>query len=244
MMIPTPPQLTGDERRQLVQVRSYLYQMAETLNQSLNALTPENFHGELSKTLQSAATLQQVEEQVHESAAALKAMIVKTATQVQARMDAITAALEGEYVARSEFGDYREQVSAEITATAASIVQAYNYDSRLDALDESMAGFEAYEVSTRAYIKTGLLYHDEANVPIYGVAVGQREDEPGENAVSGAGSLATFTADRLSFWQNGVETAWISDGQWCARAVEVKERITLGQWAMEQQNGFTLRWIG
>ena len=99
-----------------------------------------------------------------------------------------------------------------------------------------MAGFEAYEVSTRAYIKTGLLYYDEANVPVYGVAVGQQEEQ--------LGSLATFTADRLSFWQNGVEMAWISDGQWCARAVEVKERITLGQWAMEQQNGFTLRWIG
>ena len=236
MMIPTPPQWAGDEQRQLTQVRSYLYQMAEALNRSLTTLTPENFQGEWQKNLQSAASQQQVKEQVHQSAAHLKALIVKTAAQVQSRLDEITARLEGDYVAQSDWGRYQEQVSAEIKATAAGIVQAYNYDSRLDALDESMAGFEAYEVSTRAYIKTGLLYYDEANVPVYGVAVGQQEEQ--------LGSLATFTADRLSFWQNGVEMAWISDGQWCARAVEVKERITLGQWAMEQQNGFTLRWIG
>jgi len=247
MRIPSPPQLSGDERRQLVQVRSYLYQMAEVLNQSLSALTPENFQGEWRQTLQSAATQQQMTETVGQSAAALKALIIKTAAQVQARMDAITATLEGEYLARSEFGEYQEQVSAEITATATGIVQAYDYDSRLSALDETMAGFEAYEASTRAYIKTGLLYYDEANVPVYGVAVGEQDADAqadGQTVVSSAGSLATFTADRLSFWQNGVETAWISDGQWCARAVEVKERITLGQWAMETQNGFTLRWVG
>ena len=124
MMIPTPPQWAGDEQRQLTQVRSYLYQMAEALNRSLTTLTPENFQGEWQKNLQSAASQQQVKEQVHQSAAHLKALIVKTAAQVQSRLDEITARLEGDYVAQSDWGRYQEQVSAEIKATAAGIVQA------------------------------------------------------------------------------------------------------------------------
>ncbi|MBQ8537210.1 MAG: hypothetical protein IJ461_07410 [Clostridia bacterium] len=243
MLIQSPPNLQGNERRQLVQLHSYLYQMAQALNASLNDLTVESFRPEAQALFKSAAT----QREVAQNAQALKAMIIKTAREVTARMDEITATLEGDYLAKSEFGEYRQALSNEITATAQGVVQSYGYDSRLDALDETMAGFLSYETATKQYIKTGLLFYDEEGVPRYGVAVGESETEitgDGETLVSRSGLLATFTSDRLSFWQNGVETAWVSNGQWCTRALEVQERIDLGPWQIAHTSGFTVKWMG
>lgn len=243
MLIQTPPQLSGDERQQLIQVHSYLYQMAQELNAGLNALTADNFTPEAQTVIRNAAS----QTQVAQNAQNLKSMIVKTASQVKAQMDAIRAKLEGEYVTASQFGEYRQEVSNEITATATGIIQSYGYEDRLNTLDATMAGFLDYEVSTQQYIKTGLLYYDEEGVPRYGVAVGESETEiteDGEVLVSRAGLLATFTSDRLSFWQNGVETAWVSNGQWCARSLEIQQNIDLGPWQMEHKNGFVIKWTG
>ena len=202
-----------------------------------------SFRPETQTLLKTAATRQELAQ----NAQTLKAMIVKTASQVTARLDEITATLKSEYLARSEFGDYRQTLAGQITATAQGVVQAYDYDSRLDALDASMAGFLAYETATRQFIKTGLLFYDDQGAPRYGVAVGEtdtRITQDGETLLSRDGLLATFTSDRLSFWQNGVETAWISNGQWCTRALEVQEKINLGPWLLSHGNGLTIKWIG
>ena len=42
-IISTPPLLRGGQAEQLAAIRSYLYQLAEQLNQSMNSLTVENF---------------------------------------------------------------------------------------------------------------------------------------------------------------------------------------------------------
>lgn len=243
MLIQSPPTLRGQEKNQLLQLHSYLYQMSQSLNTALNSLTLESFRPEAQALFKSAAT----QRELAQNAQTLKAMIIKTASRVTARMDEIRAALESDYVARSEFGEYRQALTHEITAAAQGVVQAYGYDSRLEALDASMAGFLAYETATRQYIKTGLLFYDDEGIPRYGVAVGEadtRITQDGETLLSRDGLLATFTSDRLSFWQNGVETAWVSNGQWCARALEVQEKITLGPWLLSHGNGLTIKWIG
>lgn len=247
MIIQTPPLLQGNERTQLVQLHSYLYQMSQALNHALNNVTPDNLQADLRKKVSNMADQTAVGNALAQNAQTLKALVIKTAAEVTARMDEITATLEGDYVAKSEFGEYREQVTSEIAATATEIVQSYGYDSRLDALDESMAGFLSYELNTTQYIKTGLLYIDEDNVPRYGVAVGESETEiteDGEVVVSRSGLLATFTSDRLSFWQNGVETAWVSNGQWSTRDLVVQNSLELGPWTVNHTDGFVVKWTG
>lgn len=247
MLIQTPPQFSGDERQQLAQVHSYLYQMAQSLNAGLNTLTPDNFQADTRAALEAAQGQQKTAQEISKNAQALKSMVIKTAAAVRAQMDMLVVKLQGEYVAQSDFGDYQEQVSNEIRATAEEIVQSYGYDSRLDTLDESMAGFLNYEVSTKQYIKTGLLYFDNEGVPRYGVAVGESDTEVtegGEVVISRGGLLATFTSDRLTFWQNGIEAAWVSNGQWCANSLLVQEKIDLGGWTISHRNGFTVKWNG
>ena len=42
-IISTPPLLRGGQAEQLAAMRSYLYQLAQQLNQSMNSLTADNF---------------------------------------------------------------------------------------------------------------------------------------------------------------------------------------------------------
>ena len=42
-IISTPPLLRGGQAEQLAAMRSYLYQLAQQLNQSMNSLTANNF---------------------------------------------------------------------------------------------------------------------------------------------------------------------------------------------------------
>ena len=107
MLIQTPPQFGGDERQQLVQVRSYLYQLAETLNQNLNNLSLDNFRPDAKQTI--TAVAEDSEKTIQQNAQALKALIVKTAAVIEAQIDEISTELETDYVAKSEFGTYTKQ---------------------------------------------------------------------------------------------------------------------------------------
>ena len=58
-------------------------------------------------------------------------------------------------------------------------------------------------------------------------------------------SLATYTSDKVTFWQNGVEVAWFSNSELVTTALNVADRITLGGlWEVSRRNGFTIKWIG
>ena len=227
MLIQTPPQFGGDERQQLVQVRSYLYQLAETLNQNLNNLTLENFQPEAKTALVNVT--KESEEAVKESAQTLKAMIIKTAALVEAQIDEINAKLQTDYVAQSEFGTYKLEAEAQLNMTAEGITQQY------ERLETITGTHEEYIVQTSGYIKTGIIGVEEDGADMVGVEIGQEQ---------GDGLRATFTSEKLAFWQNGVQVAWISNGQWSAREIDIRDKITLGNWRVDSTNGFTIRWVG
>lgn len=228
MLIQTPPQFGGDERQQLVQVRSYLYQLAETLNQNLNNLTLDNFRPDTKQVISGAS--QESEAAIKENAATLKALIIKTASVIEAQIDEINTELETDYVAKSEFGTYTKQAEAQITANAEGITQNY------ERVEHITGQFDEYVLSTSGYIRTGITVVEEDGTEAVGIEIGDLE---GENPMK-----ATFTSEKLAFWQNGVQVAWISNGQWSANAIDIKDMITLGSWQITKTNGFSIRWVG
>ena len=56
--------------------------------------------------------------------------------------------------------------------------------------------------------------------------------------------VATFTSNRLTFWQNGAEAVWVSNGQWCCRSLTVQERIDAVGWRIDFTNGLASKWMG
>ena len=177
----------------------------------------------------------------------LKSLIVKTARLVKRQMEQLSARLEGEYVAVSDFGTYVERLSAYLEANPEALTQYYSFCSDLQAnTDAVSAAFGQYKTETEGYIRTGIVGYN-GSIPIYGVAVGQGltvTDVDGETVVDQNNFRATFTAQRLSFWQDANEVAYVSNNRLYITNITVLEGVTLGQWQITTASGLAFRWIG
>ena len=134
----------------------------------------------------------------------LKALIIKTADYAAANSESFKWRLSGNYVAVSDFGKYWQEATMTIDGNEFGIRQLYDYAAGIN---------NDYTVKSQQYVKTGLLYYDEAT-PVYGVGVGNIETtvtKDGETVVDQTkNELVTVTPGRVSFWQGGDEIAYLS----------------------------------
>lgn len=120
----------------------------------------------------------------------------------------IDQTLEGKYVAQSDFGTFSQETSQHITENAEEIRQNFQ---NIQTLITSLAGVENALLEVNAYIRTGLIYYQEDETPVYGVEIGQQEYEDGAIRFR---KYARLTSDKLSFYDaNDEEVAYISDYQ-------------------------------
>lgn len=216
---------------------SYLYQMAEQLNVALSQMPDAGQSLQYGKAIQSQGTDGEEKDlkSLAAQATALKSLVIKTAHTVRTSIDELETRLKTEYLALSDFGTFQESLDNQIRATAEGVVQTFDYDSRLEALQQGMVEFETFEASTNQYIKTGLLYFDDEGIPRYGVAVGEKLTTitvDGQEVLTRSDLMSTFTSDRLSFWQGGVEVAYLSSGMLVIANAEIKGRLKVGGYTM------------
>ena len=115
---PLPPTLQGNQVQQLADVRRYLFRLVEQLNTSAEQLGSAQTGGNGSAAMSAAGGTAGGKTELNAAQEELKTLIIKTANTVRHEMDALTARLESEYVAQSEFGTFRETVANDITASA------------------------------------------------------------------------------------------------------------------------------
>jgi hypothetical protein len=122
------PQITGtSEHEQLVQVKSYLYQLAEQLqwglqniDKSINTVvvreaeTPKNSYSSSLTPKDAQATF-----------AAIKGLIIKSADIVNAYYEEIDKKLTGVYVAQSDFGMFEEQTTQDVLENSTNINRSF-----------------------------------------------------------------------------------------------------------------------
>ena len=216
-----PPMLSGTEEEQLKATWRYLSAMSEKLNIALNQISIEQMEPETRTQIMTAG-----QTAITEQATALKSMIIKTAEVVRHEMDEITAHLEDNYTAlSSQFGEYERNLTSNITATAEGILQEYQYTEKITALEE---GTESFQRNLSQYIFTGLV--DEVNGK-YGIAIGENVtayDAQGNPYMNTERKTATFTMDRLSFWQGEKELAYFSDSVFHIAQGEVTDYMKMG----------------
>lgn len=264
-----PPVLHGSEQAQLGQLRSYLYQMQQALLVAMDGINVEQAAQTAADAVRGSATLPDGgEATINEAYRQLKGLIIKTAKTVKHEYDQLVEQFESEYLAKSEFGEFQENLESTITTTAQGVVESYGYDSALTALQGEIDGvnqelvsiggsyadvladlgdLQTYNIDSEQYIKRGLLYFDENNVPRYGVAVGEKLTTitvNGEEVLQRTNLLSTFTSDRLSFWQNDVEVAYVSNNRLYIQAAQILTNIFLGNWVIDTTHGFTVKWAG
>lgn len=123
------PNITGStEREQLVQMKSYLHQLAEQLQWALQNVDTSNNAPVVMPTARSLAPSSgNVSGEINAQAtfASIKSLIIKSAEIVDAYYDEINEKLIGEYEALSDFGAFREYTEAEFKKTSTSFEQTY-----------------------------------------------------------------------------------------------------------------------
>lgn len=254
--ISQPPILNGSERQQLVQVRQYLYQMSRDLNFALNNLTEGNFAtGSMAhKVLNGGDTEGQLGTEAKNQLSTLKSLIIKTADTVRAEMDLLEARLSSTYVAQSTFGTFAEEINTQLTATAENVQQSIDYQAQLtDDLNGITSEFNRYVIETGGYIKQGIIGY-ENGVPIVGIAIGQDIKVTGADTKDGkeyeiidtSSNMSVWTPNKLAFYVNGMEAAYVSNGAFYVADIYVLLRLFLGQqkWQISVDRGFTIKWIG
>lgn len=250
LSLPMPP--GGIEAR----TYSYLFQTAQALNLALSRLDESNFSEDSTarQILAGGQTAAQKKE-TEQGLGRLRTLIIKTADAVRAEQAALELRLQSTYVALSDFGDYQEEIDTRLTATAASIEQALSYYAELsDSLHGVSEDFNAYRVDVQGYIRQGVIGYDGA-VPIIGIAMGrdlrvtgatETVDGTEYEVIDTSSNMSIWTPDKLSFYINGAEAAYFSNGALYVGTVIVKEKLVLGQdkWQITHDDGFTVRWIG
>ena len=236
------PNITGTTpEAQISQMRSFLHQTIQQLNWAFKTLEDGAGTSSSTSAQSSTAVSKKTEEEKKptDSFNDIKAMIIKSADIVEAYYEKMSTRLEGEYVARSAFGDYTQKTSQDIQATSEDIKTIFTniqkISSDLDAIEDST-------IATSAYLKSGLLYYADDGAPVYGLEIGQTNTIDGANTFD---KFARFTSDRLSFYdQNDTEVAFISDYKLFITNAEISGSLILGQYKLDTANGLAFKWVG
>ena len=234
------PNIRGTDKEQLLQIRSYLYQIIPKLEWALNNIDSSTSSNHVASQTRKEATNQTTSMDAKVAFDALKPLIIKSADIVQAYYEKINSRLLGEYVARSDFGTFIEQTEQELSQSSTNFDQLFtNLQQIITDIDN--LNFSLAEVNAR--IRSGLLYHDNG-IPVYGLEIGQ------ENTIDGVkvfNKFARFTSDRLSFYdQNDTEVAYVSDYKLYIRNVEIKESFREGGYKdfIDSNGGIVTKWVG
>lgn len=198
------PSIAGKTtQEQLESMRRYLCSVTEQLN--LADWSAQATLQEISQAID-ADSLSEAEKKTTLSGyAALKSLIIKTADFAAANSETWGTKLSGSYVAISDFGKYLEKTQLTIEGNSVGIKQLYDYTAGVN---------NQFSVNSQQFIKTGLLYYDDIT-PVYGVGVGNIETtvtDGGETVIDQTkNELLTVTPDKISFWQDGKEVAYLSE---------------------------------
>lgn len=242
-----PPALQGDEQAQLTQMYRYLFRLSEQLNAA--AVSLDTQASKASEAIAKAAGIDPAAAKTDNSFTPLIALVVKTADTVHAQMDKIVTKLAAQYVARSEWGIYTEEISREIEETARNTVESFIYDAKLESLTPEEVN--AFDTHLEGFIARGIIgFEDDGITPIIGIAIGRnllkrKETMNGQTyeLIDTTQNMATYTADKLSFWINGVEVAYMSNAELVITRAIISDSIVLGDWeiAVNAADGMTVQ---
>ena len=232
------PKINGTtEREQLAQIKSYLYQMAQQLQWALNNTSATSGNVVVQQEANTASVPSGVA--VMSTFNAVKSMIIKSADIVDAYYEEISRRLDGEYVARSDFGTYSERTSQEIIENSTGVERLFTNVQKI-ASDIDTLAYTLIEVET--HVNSGLLYYDEDGAPVYGLEIGQRNEVDGVEVFK---KYARFTSDRLAFYDhNNTEVAYISDYKLYITHLHVTGSIRHGGFVTDSSDGIAIKWEG
>lgn len=154
------PVITGaSEKEQLTQMKSYLHQLVQQLNYSLNDIDKVQIQY-IKSPVKNESSKKEDEKGTQATFDALKPLIIKSAEIVEAYYEQINERLEGLYVAQSDFGTFTEHTSQNITKNSTEIEQAFTniqtIDTGVKSIDENVWKLDAILDEAKKGVETSL----------------------------------------------------------------------------------------
>lgn len=240
------PNITGvTEKEQLMQIKSYLYQLTGQLNFALKAVNSEdknslqNTQGNKESVAEKVTDIEEKLKNFIE----LKNLIIKSADVITFFEDIVTRELEGNYVTKSDFGIFQEETSNKFVETSENVTNYY----------ESTKSIIANKFELRkdnCYIKTGWLDDDNT---VAGFEVGKYTEyvelDADGNEVTRYNDtgFAHFTTEEIAFFdKNRVKLAWFSKSVMHIANAQIEDTLTLGGYVIEDSDnyGIVFKWKG
>lgn len=230
------PNITAQtESGKIEQFRSYLYQLVDQLKWALNSI--DSGAKVLQQGNQSTAK-ELTKEEAEATFGSIKSLIIKSAEIVEAYYEEIKEKLVGEYVAQSDFGTYKENTEKTTTTNSKGVEDLYK---SVQAINTNIGNLQTKVIEVTARIRSGILYYDDNEAPVYGIEVGQINEVNGVNVFN---KYARFTSDRLSFYdKNDIEVAYISDYKLYITNAHITGTLTLGKFEFDTSDGLAIKWV-
>lgn len=236
-----PPQVQGTP--ELSALRDYLVRLAQSLEKVADSAAAEA----ASRTV--GAAQKEALRDIRAQAASLKALIVKNAGEVCAYADAKSEEYGSLYVAKSDFGNYYEQIESQVETTARGTIESYRYRDAIDNLNE-------YMTDLNGQIRRGIMEDPVTHELHLGIAISEELRFTGNTQTEGGvtyyelspgQTLGLYTSTGWQFWINGVLRGYFSsqDSMLHVSNIVVESMLQLGaDWQMTVSNGFGLRYVG
>ena len=172
---------------------------------------------------------------------------------VYSYMDERVESLSSTYVARSDFGTYREDINQRITTNSTKIEQQFAFAAEIQANTNRVeVDFAAYKTNVEGYIRQGIVGYD-GTIPIIGIAIGQDIRTTGTSVETEQGvfdeidkrsNMSVWTTEKLSFYIGGQEAAYFSNGRLTVAQIATDRITGSGKWDVSFTNGVKFKWIG
>lgn len=172
---------------------------------------------------------------------------------VYSYMDERVESLRSTYVARSDFGTYREDINQRITTNSTKIEQQFAFASEIQANTNRVeVDFAAYKTNVEGYIRQGIVGYD-GTIPIIGIAIGQDIRTTGTSVETEQGvfdeidkrsNMSVWTTEKLSFYIGGQEAAYFSNGKLTVSQIATDRITGSGKWDVSFTNGVKFKWMG
>lgn len=237
----TLPKITASNPTdQMRQMQSYIYQLAEQLNWALGTIET-SIEGNVSPAIKIEQSEDISPQEAENTFNSIKSLIIKSADIVKAYEETIMSDFNGTYFADSDFGTYLKNTSRSIEENSENVTEVYT---NVETIDSKVKEIEDDTKTTNAYIKRGFLgYHERLKKDVYGIAVGQTNDNGVYN------KYAWFISEGLClFDDNENEVAYISQNKLHIADAAFLGTIQFGGnnggYKIDTSDGVAFTWIG
>lgn len=205
---------SGTVEQQLSEIRSYIYRNNEQINATLSNLTIDKIWEQTASAISASGGDNEEKSDILSKYQKIRDLIIKTADVIIQTDEQWQMAMNGSYLAKSQFGEYLRDTSVQIGADSTSFTQLYTYSTDL------RSDYDNYKTYQQNFIKQGLLDDTEAT-PTYGIDVGlltseftvTKEDGTTETVTVDSNKRLRITPVKLSLYDGNNEVAYIEENE-------------------------------